>query len=414
MASMDVDVDVNFLDAQSWDPKAMPERLHWLRHNDPIHWSEKTGLWVMTKFEDVSFVSKNQEIFTSARGVRPDNPAKLGLLDEDEPRHGALRGMINRGFSPRRVKKLEIAFRGITRRALDAVAHKGECDFVDDIAVPLPILLIAEMLGIRKEDHDQFHQWSDDLIAADGNLDNPEVMARSTSAFLEYSEYVKELIEERRREPQDDLMSILVGAKDDGLLTRFEASKVLEGSSEQHQDSATDELIMLLVVLMVAGNETTRNGISGGMQLLIENPEAKQKLVDNPALIPAAVEEMVRLVSPVQNFGRTLTQDYEYKGVKMQEGQKVLMVYPSANRDETVFEDADVFKVERNPHHLGFGIGSHFCLGANLARMEMRVAFEEILKRFPDMAYSRGGPEFRPSALVRSCMHMWVKYTPEA
>ncbi len=409
-----MDVNLDFVDSKNWDLDKMSEVLRWLRHNDPIHWSEKTGLWVLTRFEDCSYVSKNQEVFTSGQGVRPGNPAKLGLIDEEEPRHGKLRGMINRGFSPRMVKKLEHEFRQITKNALDAIAGQNECDFVDDIAVPLPILLIAEMLGIREEDRERFHRWSDDMIAADGNLDRPEIMARASTAFLEYRDYVIELIEERREQPQDDLMSILVDANDQGLLTRFESSGFEGDSSVDRGDDATDELIMLLVVLMVAGNETTRNGLSGAMQLLIENPEARQKLIDDPSLIPDAVEEMLRLVSPVQTFGRTLTRDFEYKNVPMKKGQEVLLIYPSANRDEDVFEDADSFQIDRNPQHLAFGLGNHFCLGANLARMEMRVALGEVLKRFPDMEYSRGGPEFRPSALVRSCTHMWVKYTPEA
>ncbi len=408
-----MDVNLNFVDSKNWDPGKMSEILRWLRKNDPIHWSEKSDLWVLSRFEDCAYVSKNQEIFTSGQGVRPGNPAKLGLIDEEEPRHGVLRGMINRGFSPRMVKKLEAEFREITKNALDAIAKQSECDFVVDIAVPLPILLIAEMLGIHKEDRERFHRWSDDLVAADGNLDKPEIMARSSQAFLEYREYVLELIDERRQEPQDDLMTILVGANDEGLLTRFDNAGFEGQGSTARQDQSTDELIMLLVVLMVAGNETTRNGISGGMQLLIENPEARQQLIDDPSLIPAAIEEMLRLVSPVQTFGRTLTRDVEYKGIPMQKGQNVLLIYPSANRDEDVFEDADSFRIDRNPQHLAFGLGNHFCLGANLARMEMRVAFEEVLGRFPDMRYSRGGPEFRPSTLVRSCTHMWVSYTPE-
>jgi cytochrome P450 len=186
----------------------------------------------------------------------------------------------------------------------------------------------------------------------------------------------------------------------------------MEGGDEQ-LELANDELIMLLVILLVAGNETTRNAMSGGMQLLIEHPDERQKLLDDPSLIPSAVEEMVRLVSPVHSFSRKATRDTELRERAISAGQDVLLLYPSANRDADVFEDPDTFRVERNPHHLGFGIGSHFCLGANLARMEMRVAFEELLRRVPDMEYAEGGPVVVPAALVRNCKEMKVRFTPE-
>jgi cytochrome P450 family 142 subfamily A polypeptide 1 len=410
-----LDLNIEFLASQNWD-ETMAERLAWLREHEPVHWSDKDQLWVVTRFEDVAYVSKHQELFTSSAGVRPGNPAKLGLIDEDEPRHTQLRKLINKGFSPRMVKKLEDVFRAITTEAIDGVAGSGECDFVTAISVPLPIRLIAAMMGIREQDRDLFHRWSDEMIAADGNQSDPEIMLRAHKAFIEYSAYVTQVIEDRRAHPQDDLVSILVGAKDEGLLGDFGGSelRVRTDVSEEHLALANDELIMLMVVLMVAGNETTRNGISGGMQLLIENPGERRKLIDDPSRIPAAVEEMLRLTSPVRSFGRTATQDTELRGVQILKGQKVLIVYPAANRDPEEFPEPDRFDVSRNPHHLSFGIGSHFCLGANLARMEMRVAFEEVLRRLPDMEYSDGGPVLKPSALVRSCMQMRVRFTPEA
>jgi cytochrome P450 len=176
---------------------------------------------------------------------------------------------------------------------------------------------------------------------------------------------------------------------------------------------ANDELLMLLTILLVAGNETTRNAISGGMQLLIENPGERAKLLADPSLLPSAVEEMVRLVSPVHSFSRTVLEDVTLRGKTIRKGQLVLMVYPSANRDADVYEDAEAFRVDRNPQHLGFGVGTHFCLGANLARMEMRIAFRELLRRLPDMEYAAGGPVLQPAALVRSCIEMKVRYTPE-
>jgi cholest-4-en-3-one 26-monooxygenase len=405
-----MDVDVPYLDSASWD-EAMPARLRWLRHNAPVYWSEKDDLWVLTRYEDVAYVSKHQDLFTSAEGVRPGTPAKIGLIDEGEPRHAQLRRLINRGFTPRMVARLEESFLDITTEAIDRVAAVGECDFVEDIAVPLPLKLIAEMMGIARADYDHFHRWSDEMIAADGSKD-PAVMARAGAAFVEYSQYVTKIIEDRRREPREDIVSILTGAKDGGLLKQF-AQEAPEAFGEDSTGLANDELLMLLTILLVAGNETTRNAISGGMQLLIENPGERRKLIEEPSLIPSAVEEMVRMVSPVHSFSRKVLQDVTLRDQAIRRGQQVLMVYPSANRDEEIYPEPDRFRVDRNPPHLGFGVGTHFCLGANLARMEMRVAFRELLRRLPDMEYAAGGPVVKPAALVRSCVEMKVRFTPE-
>jgi len=404
------DVNVAFLDPATWDA-SIHERMRWLRRNDPVHWSEKDGCWILSKYEDVALVSKDQDLFTSAFGVRLGNAPKIGLIDEAEPRHGKLRGLINKGFTPRMVKKLEIAFRAIVKESLDVIAKQGHCEFVEDVAVPLPLAVIAEMIGIRREDRQRFHEWSDAMIRGDGAKD-PVIMGKAGQAFVAYSAYVTEIIEDRRREPKDDLVSILVGANDSGMLATFDQK--LEGHDDHQLALANNELIMLLVILLVAGNETTRNGLSGGMQLLIENPGERQKLLGKPELLPAAVEEMVRLVTPVHSFARTVTRDTQIRDQKIESGQRVLMLYPSANRDEDVYEEPDAFRVDRNALHLGFGLGPHFCLGANLARMEMRVAFEELLRRFPDMEYADAeGTVITPSALVRSCVQMNLRFTPE-
>jgi cytochrome P450 family 142 subfamily A polypeptide 1 len=411
-----MDMDIDFGDANHWN-ETMPERTRWLRENDPVFWSEKTGAFIITRYDDVTHVSKHNEIFCSGEGVLPGPLApKIGLIDEDEPRHTELRGLINRGFTPRMVKVWEDTFKQITDEALDAIADKEQCDFVEDIAVPLPLILIAEMIGIRREDRGRFHKWSDAMIGAQGNIDKPERIAAAGQAALEYYTYITEIIEDRRQNPKQDLVSILVQAKDSGVLIQQDSKTQpdhFEDGTEEQREMSNDELIKMCVLLLVAGNETTRNGLSGAMQLLIENPDVRRELIDDPSLIPDAVEEMLRLTSPVVSFLRTATQDTELRGVEIKQGQKVLMIYGSANRDAEQFENPDVFDIRRKPHHLAFGIGNHFCMGANLARMELRVALEEVLRRFPDMEYAAGGPQFGPSALVRSVEHMYVKYTPE-
>jgi cytochrome P450 family 142 subfamily A polypeptide 1 len=411
--------DIDFADAESWNPE-LTEHLRRLRSDAPVFWSEKTGAFIVTRFDDVVHVSKSNELFCSGQGVLPGKLAAsaIGLIDEDEPRHSEMRSLINRGFTPRMVSHWEEVFRGITDETLDAVAKNGECDFVDDVAVPLPLMLIAEMIGIRPEDRERFHYWSDAMIAAQGNFDKPEIIAESGKAAMEYFNYLTEVIEDRRQNPQNDLISILVRAKDEGVLVQKKSRHIDQieealGRSEEHREMSSDELIKMCVLLLVAGNETTRNALSGSLQLLIEHPDLQRRLADDPSLIPQAIEEMLRLVSPVLSFQRTATRDTELRGVPIAEGQKVLMIYGAANRDPEAFDDPDRFDIERKTQHVAFGIGNHFCLGANLARMEFRVALSEILRRMPDLVYRDSGPEFGASALVRSVKHMHVKFTPE-
>ena len=290
-----MEIDVDFSHSSSWNHE-MAERTRWLRENEPIFWSEKTNHFIISRFEDVTFVSKNNDVFCSGEGVLPDpRITNIGLIDEDEPRHNEMRGLINRGFTPRMVKQWEAVFQRITNETLDEIAPKGECDFVEDIAVPLPLLLIAEMIGIRREDRERFHQWSDAMIGSTGNMDDPLKVAAAANAALEYFAYLTDIIEDRRKNPKQDLISILVRAKDDGILVQHEGGYESDDDfgtarSDEEREMSNDELIKMCVVLLVAGNETTRNGLSGGIQLLIENPEVRERLIANPSLIPAAIE----------------------------------------------------------------------------------------------------------------------------
>lgn len=406
--------DLDILDAKNWGADGH-EKFRWLRENDPVYWDAKNAIWAVSKHADVVYASKHHEIFCSGEGTRPNMPTKLSIVDMDEPRHGQLRNLINRGFKPRTVAGIEARFREFTIEAIEKIRRQGHCDFVRDIAVPMPIEVIADLIGIPKTDRDKLHHWSDTMIASDGNYDDPEQMMKAANAFAEYCGYLEDTIEARRKDPQEDLISVLVNARDGGLLGATNVVDAAKMPSDHATEMAKDELTMFLVTLLIAGNETTRNALSGGMSQLIENPGERQKLIDNPALIPTAVEEIVRHVSPVLNFARTATQDTELRGRKIKQGEKILLMYPSANRDADVFEDPDAFKVDRDPNpHVAFGIGNHFCLGANLARMEIRVVLEELLARIPDMAYSDGPPSMHPSLLVRSFTKMAVSFTPSA
>ena len=412
MTTMHENIDI--LDAHTWGPGAH-DRFRWLRENDPVHWDAKNAIWAVSKHADVVYASKHHEIFCSGEGTRPNMPTKLSIVDMDEPRHGQLRNLINRGFKPRRVADIEARFREFTVETMEKIQRQGHCDFVKDIAVPMPIEVIADLIGIPKTDRDKLHHWSDTMIASDGNYDDIEQMSKAANAFAEYVAYIEDTIEDRRKNPTEDLVSVLVTAKDGGLLGQDSTVNASKMPSDHAVEMAKDELTMFLVTLLIAGNETTRNALTGGMSQLIENPGEMRKLLDNRALIPKAVEEIVRHVSPVLNFARTATQDTELRGRKIKQGEKILLMYPSANRDADVFADPDAFKVDRDPNpHVAFGIGNHFCLGANLARMEIRVMLEEILNRMPDMEYADGPPKTHPSLLVRSFTHMPVKFTPTA
>lgn len=410
-----VPIALSFVGGGAFD-KDTNERLRWLRENDPVYWSEVDNLWIITTFADVTYVSKHQEIFTSAKGVRPGNPVKLSLIDEPEPRHNTLRKLINQGFTPRMVRKLEEVFEELVTTTLDKIAQNGKCDFVTDIAVPLPLRMIAEMMGIADRDFDKFSQWSDDMIAAEGHLEDQKVMERAALAFMAYAEHLTVIIEDRKKNPQDDLVTILASAGDAGMLQKLDSdvASLTGNQGAEHEALVTNELLMLLVVLMVAGNETTRNGLSGGMELLIQNPEARQRLIDDPSKITIAIEEMLRLVTPVRSFSRTVLEDTELNGKQLKKDDLVLLIYSSANRDASEFTDPDTFDIDRNPTHLAFGVGSHFCLGSSLARMEMRVTFTNLLKRLPDMQFANGGATLENNPLVRTCSKMEVTYTPES
>jgi len=342
-----------------------------LRATSPVCWNDVTDFWALLKYEDIRYVSSNPALFSSAKGITIPDPAipspvqEGNLIFSDPPRHRQLRKLINAGFTRRQVAVLEPKIREIVAGILDGIEPDSVHEFAEEIAAPLPTRMIAELIGAPPDDWEQFRVWSD---AATGNAD-PEIELDSLVAMGQLFEYFQKLIAARRAEPRDDLLSVLAEAEIDG-----------------HRLDDED-LLNFAILLLVAGNETTRNLIALGTLALIAHPDQCRLLVDDPALIPGAVEEMLRWNSPVVHMARTATTDVEIRGQLIRAGDVVVMLYQSANRDEEIFgPDSEEFKVTRNPNpHIAFGCGEHSCVGAQLARLEATVLFEELLQRFPKL-----------------------------
>jgi cytochrome P450 len=340
-----------------------------LRRASPVCWNDVTNFWALLKYEDIRFVSSNPALFTSTKGVSipdPQQPSPVqpgSLIFTDPPRHRQMRKLINSGFTRRRVAVLEPKIREIVRGILDGVEPDSVHEFAEEIAAPLPTRMIAELIGAPPDDWEQFRAWSD---AATGTAD-PEIELDPVVAMGQLFEYFQKLIAARRAEAHDDLLSVLAGAEIDGV-------------------RLTDEdLLNFAFLLLVAGNETTRNLIALGTLALIAHPDQCRLLVEDRSLIPGAVEEMLRWNSPVVCMARTATTDVEIRGQRIAAGDVVVMLYGSANRDEEIFgADSEEFKVTRHPNpHIAFGCGEHSCVGAQLARLEASVMFDELLARFP-------------------------------
>jgi cytochrome P450 len=362
-----------------------------LRREEPVR-QYAAHSWTVARYDDVRAVSRDPELFCSGRGVLMHDPMREGkpisgsILHMDPPTHGPWRGLVTRRFTPRAIGGLEERVRSVARSVLDAIPGGAEIDFVDAVAAPFPVLVIAELLGVDGADRDHFRRWSDAAIEAPDRGD--EQFDDLTALF----EFFARHIAARREHPSDDIVSAVVHAEVEGA------------------PLTTQEAVVYLMALLVAGNETTRHLVSGGAAALAEHPEQRALLAREPARIGSAVEECLRWVTPVQAFGRTATRDTELRGVPIDAGDWVVMLYASANRDEDAFgPTSGVFDVTRpiDAQHVAFGFGEHLCVGASLARLEGRVLFEELLARFPDYALT-AEPELTRSTLVRGATRMPV------
>jgi cytochrome P450 family 142 subfamily A polypeptide 1 len=340
----------------------------WMRANAPVYRDPNSGVWGVGLHEDIMTVSRDPLTFSSAGGIRPDAPAMPQMIDLDDPLHKKHRNLVNKGFTLRRVQDRETRIREISKNLVDAMIDRDQFEFVSELASWLPLIVIGDMLGVEPDRYADLLRWSDDLVKGAGATSD-EAMNLAATAFGEYDEYQRKVIANRRASaPTDDLVSVLVHAEVDG---------------ERLTD---DELVFELLLILIGGDETTRHVISGGLYELLRVPERYEAICKAPERLPSAIEEMLRWVTPIQNMARTATCDTELRGQKIAEGEKLLLLYPSANRDETMFDRPFEFDIARTPNdHIAFGFGAHFCLGASLARLELRCLFEELGRRMPDL-----------------------------
>jgi cholest-4-en-3-one 26-monooxygenase len=398
---------VDLSDSRSYVDGVPHAYLAHLRHHDPVHWQDEPGgpgFWAITRYEDCVTVNRDYERFSSAAQgtmpfeMEPDEIAQQGLmmLNMDPPLHTRYRRLVNKGFTPRMVRDLEESIHRSADAILDEVIEAGRADFVTQISAELPLQVIAELLGVPQQDRHRMFEWSNRMV---GNED-PEYQDQTALALtsaMELYAYASELFAKKRIDPHADLMSALTTVEIDG---------------ERLSDM---ELELFFLLLTVAGNETTRNLMSGAMHAFFRNPEQWQRLLDDRSLLPTAVDEMLRFVTPVMNFRRTAMVDTELSGTKIATGDKVVFFHASANRDEDIFGDPDTFDVGRDPNpHIAFGGGGpHFCLGTNLARMEIRVMFEHLLDRMPDIRQD-GEVQRLQSQFINGVKHIPVAFTPSA
>jgi cholest-4-en-3-one 26-monooxygenase len=370
----------------------------WMRDHAPAYFDEAGGVWGITRYQDLKDIAKDPETFSNAGGIRPDSDALPMMIDFDAPEHVRRRRLVSEGFTPRRIRQSEEGIRAICDGIIDEVCEQGTADFVRDIAAPLPMIVIGDMLGVAPEDRATLLRWSDDMLKALGAPD-PHAMEVATVAAAEYATYISVVAEDRRRHRKDDdLIGTLVHAEIDG--DRLDESSLIYES----------------LLILIGGDETTRHVISGGMYELLRHPDQRARLRADRSLMPGAVEEMLRWVSPIKNMARQMTRDVELHGECLRAGQKLLLLYPAANRDDRTFDRPESFDITRSPNdHVAFGFGSHFCLGNRLARMELGVMFDRLLDRLPDLELATDvEPPKRAANFVSGYETMPVTFTPTA
>jgi pimeloyl-[acyl-carrier protein] synthase len=386
------------------DPYRIYRHLH---EKDPVHRSELLKGLVLTRHADVSMVLRDARFRVSNDNLEQDPFAaqrqsspyakwfQKSLLELDPPVHTRLRSLVSRAFTPRAIEAMRPRIAAIVDELLDAVAQRGHMDLITDLAYPLPVTVIAEMLGVPAEDRDHFKRWSDDLGAALDPILTPEVLKRADRSTLELQEYLAGIVAARRRQPREDLISALIAVQ------------------EQGDTLSDEELYATCMLLLAAGNETTTNLIGNGMLALLRNPDQLQRLREDPCLIEPAVEELLRYDSPVQMTGRIATEALEIGGKPVKKGEFVITLLGAANRDPEQFPNPDRLDIARTPNrHVSFGMGIHFCLGAPLARVEGAIAINALVSRLPGMRLTQSNPAWRKTILLRGLTSLPVTFEP--
>ena len=409
-----------------------------LRSQDPVHWDEEMGFWVLTRYADIASIYYDDR-FSRAQGLMrgfqrlPENEQRIAepvyhsfsktMFYADPPYHTHLRGLMNNAFTPRRVEQLRPYIQRVVDDLLDVVQAEGQMDLIHDLAYPLPVMVIAELLGLPSQDRQRFKGWSDDLFAILGTVRHEShLMERAAQSLTQMTEYITALSHERREHPRDDLLSALTSVVDqDESSACPHHARGTEGSPHSdgrraHEQSATtqltqEELVANINILLSTGHETTTHLIGNGVLALLQNPDQLQKLQQQPRLVSSAIDEMMRYENPVQITYRSAIEDVEMGGRQIHKGDLVNSILGSANRDLEKYTDPDRFDITRNEgRHLNFGLGIHFCIGASLVRLEAEIAFLTILRRFPHLQLATEKLDWQEHPIFRGLKSLPVSF----
>jgi cytochrome P450 family 142 subfamily A polypeptide 1 len=390
--------DVDLADGRFYaDREAAHEAYRWMRANEPV-FRDRNGQAAVTTYQSVLDAERNAELFSNAGGIRPDQPGMPYMIDMDDPAHLVRRKLVNAGFTRKRVMDKVPSIGRLVDALIDNVCEKGEADFVNDLAAPLPMAVIGDMLGVVPEEREMLLNWSDELVSGlSSHLDETSIQ-KLMETFAAYTAFTMDVIKDRRANPTDDLFSVFINSEVEG------------------QRMSDDEIVMETLLILIGGDETTRHTLSGGTEQLMRNRDQWDRLVADPALMPGAIEEMLRWTSPIKNMCRTLTADTVFYGTELKKDEKVMLMFESANFDGDQFENPNEFHIDRNPNsHLAFGFGTHFCMGNQLARLELRLMTERLLQRLPDLRLADGAEiPLRAANFVSGPEAMPVVFTPTA